>query len=56
LVGTQISRFQEKFKAKTFTFKKTKELIESQQLEQLENQLILLKGARIFEIEKIKQH
>ena len=32
LVGTQISRFQEKFKAKTFSFKKTKELIESQQL------------------------
>ena len=55
LVGTQISRFQEKFKAKTFSFKKTKELIESQQLEQLENQLILLKGARIFEIEKVKQ-
>ena len=55
LVGTQISRFQEKFKAKTFSFKKTKDLIESQQLEQLENQLILLKGARIFEIEKVKQ-
>ena len=55
LVGTQISRFQEKFKAKTYSFKKTKELIESQQLEQLENQLILLKGARIFEIEKVKQ-
>ena len=55
LVGTQISRFQEKFKSKTYSFKKTKELIESQQLEQLENQLILLKGARIFEIEKVKQ-
>ena len=55
LVGTQISRFQQKFKAKTYSFKKTKELIESQQLEQLENQLILLKGARIFEIEKVKQ-
>jgi len=56
LIGTQITRFKEKFKAKTFTFRKTKELIESQQLEQLENQLILLKGARIFEIDKIKKH
>lgn len=56
LVGTQITRFQEKFKAQTFTFEKTKHLIESQQLNQLENQLILLKGARIFEIEKVKNH
>lgn len=56
LVGTQITRFQEKFKAQTFTFEKTKHLIESQQLNQLKNQLILLKGARIFEIEKVKNH
>lgn len=56
LVGTQITRFQEKFKAQTFTFEKTKHLIDSQQLNQLENQLILLKGARIFEIEKVKNH
>jgi alanine racemase len=56
LVGTQITRFQEKFKANTLIFEKTKQLIESQQLNQLENQLILLKGARIFEIEKVKNH
>lgn len=56
LVGTQIMRFQEKFKAKTFAFEKTRQLIESQQLNQLENQLILLKGARVFEIEKVKNH
>ncbi len=56
LVGTQITRFQEKFNAHTFTFEKTKQLIESQQLNQLENQLILLKGARIFEMEKVKNH
>lgn len=56
LVGNQISRFQEKFNAKTFTFSTTKELLESQQLNSLENQLILLKGARIFEFEKIKSH
>ncbi|MEZ7927816.1 alanine racemase, partial [Cloacibacterium sp.] len=56
LVGNQISRFQEKFKAKTYTFSTTKELLESQQLNSLENQLILLKGARIFEFEIIKSH
>ena len=56
LVGNQISRFQEKFNAKTYIFSTTKELLESQQLNSLENQLILLKGARIFEFEKIKSH
>ena len=56
LVGNQISRFQEKFNAKTYTFSSTRELLESQQLNSLENQLILLKGARIFEFEKIKSH
>ena len=56
LVGNQISRFQEKFNAKTYTFSTTRELLESQQLNSLENQLILLKGAIIFEFEKIKSH
>ena len=56
LVGNQISRFQEKFNAKTYTFSTTRELLESQQLNSIENQLILLKGARIFEFEKIKSH
>lgn len=56
LVGNQISRFQEKFNAKTYTFSTTKELLESHQLNSIENQLILLKGARIFEFEKIKSH
>ena len=56
LVGNQISRFQEKFNAKTYTFSTTKELLESQQLNSIEYQLILLKGARIFEFEKIKSH
>lgn len=56
LVGSQIIRFQEKFTATTFTFEKTEQLIESQQLNQIENQILLLKGARIFEIEKVKNH
>ena len=52
LVGNQISRFQEKFNAKTYTFSTTKELLESQQLNSIENQLILLKGARILNLRK----
>ena len=36
LVGNQISRFQEKFNAKTYTFSTTKELLESQQLNSIE--------------------
>lgn len=54
LIGQEISKFSELFKAKTFTFINTQELIESKHLTDLENQLILLKGARKFEIERLK--
>lgn len=54
LIGNEISTFSELFKSKTFTFIDTKELIESKYLTELENQIILLKGARKFEIEKLK--
>lgn len=54
LIGNEISKFSELFKAKTYTFIDTKELIESKYLTELENQIILLKGARKFEIEKLK--
>lgn len=54
LIGQEISNFSELFKAKTFTFINTQELIESKDLTDLENQLILLKGARKFEIERLK--
>ncbi|MGI9581390.1 bifunctional UDP-N-acetylmuramoyl-tripeptide:D-alanyl-D-alanine ligase/alanine racemase [Chryseobacterium sp. RRHN12] len=54
LIGKEISIFSELFKAKTFTFIDTKELIESKHLTEIENQIILLKGARKFEIEKLK--
>lgn len=54
LIGDEISKFSELFKAKTFTFIDTKELIESKYLSEIENQIILLKGARKFEIEKLK--
>ncbi|WP_312297510.1 bifunctional UDP-N-acetylmuramoyl-tripeptide:D-alanyl-D-alanine ligase/alanine racemase [Chryseobacterium sp.] len=54
LIGDEISKFSELFKAKTYTFIDTKELIESKHLTEIENQIVLLKGARKFEIEKLK--
>ncbi|WP_262150166.1 bifunctional UDP-N-acetylmuramoyl-tripeptide:D-alanyl-D-alanine ligase/alanine racemase [Chryseobacterium foetidum] len=54
LIGDEISNFSDLFKSKTFTFINTQELIESKHLTEIENQIILLKGARKFEIEKIK--
>ncbi|MBB6332581.1 alanine racemase [Chryseobacterium sediminis] len=54
LIGDEISKFSELFKAKTYTFIDTKELIESKHLTEIENQIILLKGARKFEIERLK--
>ncbi|WP_419489167.1 bifunctional UDP-N-acetylmuramoyl-tripeptide:D-alanyl-D-alanine ligase/alanine racemase [Chryseobacterium bernardetii] len=54
LIGDEISNFSELFKSNTYTFIDTKELIESKHLSEIENQIILLKGARKFEIEKLK--
>lgn len=54
LIGDEISKFSELFNAKTFTFINTQELIESKYLTEIENQIILLKGARKFEIERLK--
>jgi alanine racemase len=56
LIGNEISNFQKLFTAETFTFNNTEQLIENQQLNQIENSLILLKGARKFEIENVKNH
>ncbi|MDY0929830.1 bifunctional UDP-N-acetylmuramoyl-tripeptide:D-alanyl-D-alanine ligase/alanine racemase [Chryseobacterium sp. CFBP8996] len=54
LIGDEISKFSDLFKAKIHTFINTQELIDSKHLTEIENQIILLKGARKFEIEKIK--
>ncbi|WP_419869354.1 bifunctional UDP-N-acetylmuramoyl-tripeptide:D-alanyl-D-alanine ligase/alanine racemase [Chryseobacterium sp. CT-SW4] len=54
LIGNEITQYAHLFKSETFTFNDTNELIESKKLNDLENQIILLKGARKFEIEKIK--
>lgn len=54
LIGREISAHQNLFKSETNAFDSTSELIDSLQFNQIENSLILLKGARKFEIEKIK--
>ncbi|MDY6026334.1 bifunctional UDP-N-acetylmuramoyl-tripeptide:D-alanyl-D-alanine ligase/alanine racemase [Bergeyella zoohelcum] len=56
LVGEEIQKYQSLFKALSFSFNKTSELIKSQEFNKLENQLILLKGARKFETEKVKTY
>lgn len=54
LIGEEITKFKDFFKSKTFTFIDTQELIDNKYLTEIENQIILLKGARKFEIEKLK--
>ncbi|KIA84610.1 alanine racemase [Kaistella solincola] len=54
LVGSEITQHEGLFKNETHTFTTTQELIDSHQLNLVENHLILLKGARKFEIERVK--
>lgn len=54
LVGQEISKRRHLFHSETFTFSNTNELINNLNLNKIENSLILLKGARKFEIEKLK--
>ena len=56
LIGNEISKFNKLFSAETYTFNNTSELIENHLFNQIENELILLKGARKFEIERVKNH
>lgn len=56
LVGTEITQYHSLFNCETITFKNTDELINSHVLDLIENQLILLKGARKFEIERVKTY
>ncbi|MGZ5189114.1 MAG: alanine racemase, partial [Kaistella sp.] len=56
LIGEEISSYQKSFKGESYTFATTKELIESHILNQIEDELILLKGARKFEIDQVKNH
>ncbi len=56
LIGDEIKKFQHLFKSETYTFDNTNQLIENHHLNSIENSLILLKGARKFEIENVKNH
>lgn len=56
LIGDEISSYQKLFNTETYTFNNTNELIDSQHLNKIENSIILLKGARKFEIEKVKNY
>ena len=53
LVGKEITQYSELLNAKTFSFNTTEELIKSQELKNIHNSIILVKGARIFSAEKI---
>ncbi|MFC6266779.1 bifunctional UDP-N-acetylmuramoyl-tripeptide:D-alanyl-D-alanine ligase/alanine racemase [Frigoriflavimonas asaccharolytica] len=54
LVGEEISQYQKFFNNESYTFLNTKQLIDSQQIKDINNSLILLKGARKFTLEKLK--
>ncbi len=54
LIGTEISNFAKDIKTNVFSFDSTSSFIESKSFEEIDNQLILLKGARKFEVERIK--
>lgn len=55
LIGKEITKYQHLFSANTKVFSDAQELIDSLVLNAIENQLILLKGARIFEMERVKK-
>ncbi|WP_294281065.1 bifunctional UDP-N-acetylmuramoyl-tripeptide:D-alanyl-D-alanine ligase/alanine racemase [uncultured Chryseobacterium sp.] len=54
LIGEEITAFSHLFTPETFTFNNTQELIDSKRLTEINNQIILLKGARKFGIERLK--
>lgn len=55
LIGEEISNFHGLFTSETYTFDNTTQFIDSKVINEIQNQVILLKGARKFEIEKIKE-
>lgn len=56
LIGEEIAQYQNAFSAATFSFENTEKLMASQELNQISDAIILLKGARKFEIERVKLH
>ncbi len=54
LIGTEITQYKNLFDAETITFDNTSNLIDYHGIKEISNSLILLKGARKFTLEKIK--
>lgn len=55
LIGEEIGRYHNVFKSETFTFNDTNELSENQIFNAIENSLILIKGARKFQTDRLKE-
>ncbi|MBS1571259.1 MAG: bifunctional UDP-N-acetylmuramoyl-tripeptide:D-alanyl-D-alanine ligase/alanine racemase [Bacteroidetes bacterium] len=56
IIGKELSKYQHLFSTDTYTFDNTSELIDNQKFNQIQNAIILLKGARKFEIETLKNY
>ena len=54
LIGKEITSYRDLFTSECYTFSNTNELADNKHFKDIENHLILLKGARKFEIEKLK--
>jgi alanine racemase len=54
LVGSEITKYSSLFNSQVHTFETTEELIDNQLINKVENSIILLKGARKFEIDRLK--
>jgi len=55
LIGNRITQFENYFSSPVFSFKNTEELYNNEVFENIENSLILLKGARKFGLENLKK-
>ena len=54
LVGTEITKYSSLFSSDVHTFETSEELIDNHLINKVENAIILLKGARKFEIDRLK--
>ncbi|NAW51570.1 bifunctional UDP-N-acetylmuramoyl-tripeptide:D-alanyl-D-alanine ligase/alanine racemase [Elizabethkingia argentiflava] len=55
LIGEKITGFAHLFRSEIFTFENIKELLKNNSFKNIENAIILLKGARKFELETLKK-
>ncbi len=56
LIGEEIIRYQNLFKSEVLLFNSVEELIDSHLLNNIQNEIILLKGARKFGIDRLKAY